>query len=188
MLNNFVKTYYDKDTILAYWATWDPRSRVLHDISRRPPDALAAPLRHAMLHSQRAFKRFGTWGGMHRLRLGHPFSAVPFIGKRYVFSDTAASGGGDSVNKTGHRFTAGSHQVTYGSSARHISDLSDLDCNYFVLLGGQDGWLGSDTYGDQLALWHRNETVQVPLRPSTARARSSHRIELKTAPARSRRP
>ena len=31
----------------------------------------------------------------------------------------------------------GANTVTYGSNARHISDMSDPDGNYFVLLGGQ---------------------------------------------------
>ena len=143
VLYNFVGNYYRKDTVSAYWATWNPRSFVLEDVSRCPPAALAASLRQAVRRSARAFKRFETWGDMHRLRLAHPFGYVPLFGGRYVLSDTAASGGSDSVYKTGHRFGAGRHQVTYGSSARHISDLSDLDHNYFVLLGGQDGWLGS---------------------------------------------
>lgn len=142
------------------------------------PAALAASLRMAVRRSARAFKRFGIWGGIHRLRLAHPFGYLPLFGGRHVLSDTAALGGSDSVYKTGHRVGAGRHQVTYESNARHVSDLSDLDHNYFILLGGQDGWLGSVTYGDQLPLWRRNTSIQVPLRPATARAQFPLRMEL----------
>jgi penicillin G amidase len=58
--------------------------------------------------------------------------------------------------------------------ARHISDLSDLDRNYFVLLGGQDGWLGSTTFLDQVALWQQGKYITLPLRPETARATYPH--------------
>jgi penicillin amidase len=178
VLHNFVENYYGDDAISTYWATWKPRSLVLEDLLCRPPAAIAASLRQALRQSARAFKRFGTWGAVHRLRLAHPFGYAPLFGGRYVLYDTAASGGSESVYKTGHRFGAGRHQVTYGSSARHISDLSDLDHNYFVLLGGQDGWLGSVTYSDHLPLWQRNKSIQVPLRPATARAQFAYRMEL----------
>jgi acyl-homoserine lactone acylase PvdQ len=44
-----------------------------------------------------------------------------------------------------------------------VLDLADPDANFFILAGGQDGWLGSSTYADQLDLW-RGAYVQLPLR------------------------
>jgi penicillin G amidase len=70
------------------------------------------------------------------------------------------------------------HRAGYGSNARHISDLSDMDRNWFVLLGGQDGWLNSSTFLDQVPLWLEGEYVEMPLRLETVRARFRHVTEL----------
>lgn len=178
VFRNFIQSFYGKDALSAYWATWQPRTLLLEDLRRSEPAAVASLLRRAMRRSARAFERFGNWGGMHRLRLVHPLGHVPIFGRRYVFSDTPAAGGSESIHKTSHRFGTKRHGAVYGSTARHVSDLSDPDRNGFVLLGGQDGWLGSANYADQLPLWRRGEYLQVPLRPAKARARFPHRIEL----------
>ena len=41
--------------------------------------------------------------------------------------------------------------------------MTDPDENYFVLLGGQDGWFNSTTILDQWELWRRGDYVRVPL-------------------------
>ena len=56
-------------------------------------------------------------------------------------------------------------RVTYGANARHVSDMSDPDANYFVLFGGQDGIMESPTSMDQLELWKKGEMIQLPLDP-----------------------
>lgn len=81
--------------------------------------------------------------------------------------------------KTAHGLSAKRHVVRFGANARHISDLSDLDRNWLVLLGGQDGWIGSSTFIDQYDLWRRRALVQLPLRPETVRRLFSHRMEIK---------
>ena len=80
--------------------------------------------------------------------------------------------------KTAHNTTAERHGVTYGSNARHISDMSDPDANWFVLLGGQDGWFNSSTMMDQWALWRSGDYVRVPLTPSEVRATFPHALAL----------
>lgn len=80
-----------------------------------------------------------------------------------------AAGDNDTLNKTGHGPVHG-RRVTYGACARHVSDLADPDANWFVLLGGQDGWLGSANAADQVPLWEAGEAKQVPLRPAAAHA------------------
>ena len=87
---------------------------------------------------------------------------------------TRRSGGNDTLNKTGHGPVHGRHRVTYGACARHVSDLADPDANWFVLLGGQDGWLGSANATDQVALWRAGEAIRVPLRAEAARAWPHH--------------
>ena len=121
---------------------------------------------------------FSGWGDMHRLRLAHPLSRVPLIGGRYRFVEEGVAGSSETVMKTAHNATAERHTVTYGSNARHISDLSDPDENYFVLLGGQDGWFNSTTMLDQWELWRRGEYVRVPLTPSGVHASFPHVLSL----------
>jgi penicillin amidase len=72
--------------------------------------------------------------------------------------------------KTGHGLVSGPHEVSFGSMARHVSDLSDPDANWFVLFGGQDGWLGSANFADQVPLWREGRSIRVPLRPATVAA------------------
>jgi penicillin amidase len=83
--------------------------------------------------------------------------------------------------KTAHNSTDERHFTRYGQQARFVADLADPDANYFVLLGGQDGWLGSSTALDQLSLWQGGDYIQVPLRPESVRARFARRLLLEPA-------
>jgi penicillin amidase len=179
---NFVRAFYSKDELNAYWATWAPRTFVREDLSQCGPDAITFALKQAIRHSVGAFERFGTWGEMHRLRLSHPFGLMPIFGRPYIYCDAPAAGGDESVLKSGHRFTANRHSAIFGSSARHVSDLSDPDANFFILAGGQDGWLGSSTYADQFGLWQRGGYIRIPLQPETIRTCFAHRLELLPQP------
>ena len=55
----------------------------------------------------------------------------------------------------------------YGAQARHVSDMSDLDSNWFVLLGGNDGWINAENFIDQAKLFQRGEMMHIPLRIET---------------------
>ncbi len=48
--------------------------------------------------------------------------------------------------------------------------MEDLDANEFVLLGGQDGWLGSANAADQVALWRAGRAITVPMRAESVAA------------------
>jgi penicillin amidase len=80
--------------------------------------------------------------------------------------------------KTAYGFTDKRHVARYGSTARHISDLSDPDRNYFVLLGGQDGWPNSTSFIDQVPGWREGRYFEMPLRVETARRRFPYKVEL----------
>jgi penicillin G amidase len=91
------------------------------------------------------------------------------IGRRFRTPDFPADGGSDTILKTAHAMTGRRHRAGLVSTARHVSDLSDLDDNWFVLLGGQDGWSGSTTTADQIPLWRTGKYIRVPLRPESVR-------------------
>jgi penicillin amidase len=110
------------------------------------------------------------WGAMHRLRLRHPAGNVPVLGRPYQFGDYPINGSTGTIHKSAHGVTNELHGTTFGANSRHVSDLSDPDANDFVLIGGQDGYLGSENYLDQWAMFQRGEFVRVPLREETARA------------------
>jgi len=133
-------------------------------------DATLRPLAIAAMDAATALlRRQGSWGKLHRMRIRHYFGMAPLVGWRYRFGAYGAAGGNDTLNKTGHGPVRGRHGVSYGASARFLADMADPDANRVVLLGGQDGWLGSDSFADQVPLWRRGDTVALPLRVETAR-------------------
>ncbi len=151
------------------------------DIGAAPATELASCLAAALTDAAARASAFADWGAMHRLRLGHPLSLLPVVGRRFRFADVPAGGSSDSLMKTAHATTMERHATRYGANARHISDLADADANYFVLLGGQDGWINSANFLDQLPLWLNGRYIQVPLRLASVRARFGVHVVLHPA-------
>ena len=135
---------------------------------------LSAALRDALGKSAEAFGQFANWGEMHRLGLSHALGNLPVIGGRYRFGEYPVGGSTDTLMKTSHSSTDERHFTRYGSQARHVSDLADPDANYFLILGGQDGWFASSTFVDQVPLWLEGRYIQVPMRPETVRRLHPH--------------
>jgi penicillin amidase len=52
--------------------------------------------------------------------------------------------------------------------------MADPDANWFTLWGGQDGWLGSAAFMDQVPLWREGRSIRVPLRADTVAAEFPH--------------
>jgi len=127
------------------------------DITALPAQILSAHVRHAIREAEPAFARWRNWGAIHRLRLVHPLGLVPGLRRRFRFGDWPWPGSGDTVMKAAHGPVQGPHTVGYGSNARYVFDLSDLDGNHLVLLGGQDGAPASAAFLDQVALFRRGE-------------------------------
>jgi penicillin amidase len=48
--------------------------------------------------------------------------------------------------------------------------MADPDANWFTLFGGQDGWLGSAAFADQVTLWRERRGIRLPLRPEMVAA------------------
>lgn len=122
------------------------------------------------------FEKYKTWGYMHQMRFGPPQAMLPIVGKRFVLDEFPLNGTSHTINKSSHQFTPEKHRIGYGSNSRHISDMSDKDANYFVLLGGQDGWTSSPHNNDQVTLWQMGEYFKFPLRVETIKREFTHRV------------
>ena len=166
----------DRRRLAPLRAIWSGR-RLLASEVLALPDAVLRPLALAAMDRAMALsRRHRSWGRVHRMRIRHYLGAAPLVGRRYRFGSYPAPGGNDTLNKTGHGPVRGVHDVSYGASARFLSDMAEPDASRVVLLGGQDGWLGSDTFHDQVPLWRRGETLCLPLRAETARAWPHHLV------------
>ncbi|HZB88886.1 MAG TPA: penicillin acylase family protein, partial [Terracidiphilus sp.] len=171
----------------AYDAVWMSQSLITEDLRAIPADRFKGAVAHALGPSAAKLERYGDWGKFHRIGLKHPLGRLPLIGRRYRMADFAAEGSNNTVHKTGHRLGTRPHQASFGSCARHISDLSDPDANLMVLLGGQDGWFGSENFNDQSALWQLGDYIRVPLRPEAVRMHHPHVTVLNPGAARNKR-
>ena len=148
------------------------------DIAAADEETLRAALTAGLGAAIDGLESFADWGDMHRLSLAHPLANVPLIGGRYEFAEAGVGGSSDTLMKTAHGTSAERHEVNYGSNARHISDMTDPDENYFVLLGGQDGWFNSTTVLDQWDLWRQGDYVRVPLTLAGIRKSFPHTLSL----------
>jgi penicillin amidase len=164
-----------------YSAVWHGRRLLARELDALPPEQLSAAVQQAFAAARPIFIRLRHWGEAHRLRLAHPLGALPAIGRRFRYVDWPWPGSSDTVFKSAHGLVTGRHAVAYGSNARYLFDMSDLDGNHLVLLGGQDGVPGSAAFLDQAELFRRGEYVTVPLDPATARASFPHRTVLQPA-------
>ncbi len=111
------------------------------------------------------FQANPTWGDLHKLRVQHWIGNVPVIGSGYIFDEFPVSGSDSTIFKTSATLTNEVHSSRFGANSRHISDLKDPDQNFFVLMGGQDGFIGSAQYLDQVPIWKKGELINVSLNP-----------------------
>jgi len=128
------------------------------------------------------FQRWQNWGDKHRLRAMHNLGWIPLVGEKLIFADLPASGSRETVMKTNHDMELDRDVTTYGSQSRHVSIMDHPDNNYFVLFGGNDGWIGSENFADQVDLWQKAEYIKLPLMVDAARARSTTQMVLTPRP------
>ena len=143
---------------------WNYLVRYLpQDLSARPEPDRRTLIKAALDAAAAASARYGTWGDIHRVRLGHALAGVPVVGRFFVLDHYAVGGSRNTIMKTAHGLVNGRHDVTFGSQSRQLCDMSDPDRSEFVLLGGEDGWLGSANFADQVELWRQGRTITMPL-------------------------
>ena len=174
----FYALLYGEDDGAAFASVGRRTALLGDDIAAADEETLRAALAAGLDAAADGLDSFANWGEMHRLSLAHPLSNVPLIGGRYAFAEAGVGGSSETLMKTAHQASGERHSVNYGSNARHISDMTDADENYFVLLGGQDGWFNSTTILDQWELWRRGEYVRVPLTLAEVRAGFPHTLAL----------
>ncbi len=155
---------------------------LIPDLEALPPAPRARLLRHVLRKTARRARRHAVWGDMHRLEAAHWLGRLPALGKAFRLARFPVGGSRETPMKTAHGLVATPHDAVYGSQARHISDLSDPDENYFVLFGGQDGWFGSANFADQISLWRRGNYIRMPLREESIAAEFPLLMELEPAP------
>lgn len=136
------------------------------DVARLSPHDRREALEGALAAAGPVAERGTVWGDLHRLRIGHVLAAAPVLGSRYVLDTVPVSGGRETVLKTAHPTTDRPHLTMFGAQARHLSDMADPDANRFVLLGGQDGWIGSASFADQAVPFLEGAAITVPLSPA----------------------
>jgi penicillin G amidase len=143
---------------------------LMPDLRAHDPQRRQALLRSSAEATALDAARYPTWGDMHRLRLAHSLARLPLARGAFIVANLPVGGSRQTPMKMAHGLVNGRHAATFGSMARHISDMSDLDNNWFTLLGGNDGWLGSANFCDHLALWQERRSIRMPLRLETVAA------------------
>ena len=169
----------DLPDLLGQWSYLS--TYLMSDLAALPEAERHQLLRTTAGRASRAARRYRYWGDMHRLRIGHTLARLPVIGRLFVVADLPVGGSRQTPMKMAHGFVNRRHAASFGQMARHISDMSDPDANWFVILGGNDGWLGSENYADQIDLWREGRYIRMPLRPETVRAEFP--IEMRLRPA-----
>ena len=154
------------------------KALLIEDLKKADPGVVSGILQTALGRAATRLGEFANWGDMHRLAISHPIGFLPVVGGRYRFADYPAGGSSHSIMKTAHATTDERHNTRFGSNARHVSDMSDLDENYFVLLGGQDGWFNSANFLDQVPYWLSGTYVKVPMRLETVRKTFDRKTQL----------
>jgi penicillin amidase len=175
----YLESGYGK-ALTGYLLASEAFYRVLEEeLTREPGPKLLDALGDGVEKAYRLWRRYPTWGILHRLRPAHPLRLLPLVGRLFVLGDAGADGSSQTVHKTAHPATGRPHAVTYGAVARHISDLSDPDANWFAMLGGQDGWLLSENSLDLWDKWKKREYVRIPLTEAGVTAAFPHALELR---------
>jgi penicillin G amidase len=85
------------------------------------------------------------------------------LGRFFKYDSFPVGSSRETPMKTAHGLVNDEHGAFYGSQSRHISDLGDPDANWFLVFGGQDGWMGSENFDDQVPLWRERRYIRLPL-------------------------
>ncbi len=164
LIQEYYTKIYDEDFARSLLSSEHANRFLGQDLRTESNENIKSILQQAIKKAIKDSRKYKNWGEMHRLNVGHILGRVPIIGGRYRFGNYPAAGSYNSAMKTAHEIINKKHDTFYGANSRFVAMMRDMDENYFVLLGGQDGWLGSENFVDQVPLWLKGEYIQIPLR------------------------
>jgi penicillin amidase len=147
-------------------------SKIAPDFAREDIEAGEITEEQIVRALEFAARDFGdgkTWGDLHTIKLSHPIGLAPIIGEPYRFGEVPAPGTSGTLYKTAHGVTNKKHASSFGANARFVTDMGSPDENYFVLWGGQDGWLGSENFLDQVEMWRSGKYIRIPITEDAVR-------------------
>ena len=150
------KTHLEND----YW-----KEILIHWIPTKKPQDIYLIVKDSFFDLNKTVLAYPTWGDFTVQAQETILGRIPVIGAKFNLKAYPARGESDTLEKKGRMLSQKKSKIYYGSSARHISDMSDPDENYFVLNGGQDSWLMNKNLADQTALWVKGKYIKIPLRP-----------------------
>lgn len=159
----FTLRYKDEDLVNSAIGDsfWEEALKILIDKNNLP--RISELINESLDEALEKRTEFRNWGEFRVTPVQHVLGNIPILGSRYRHESIPASGTGNTVYKRATKNTAEKAKVFYGQNARHISDLSDLNENYFILFGGNDGWINSPNYRDQIKLWKEKKLIKFPL-------------------------
>ncbi|MEM7059123.1 MAG: penicillin acylase family protein [Pseudomonadota bacterium] len=162
----------------VYKQTGRARRTVLDDMANLDEAGWLAALGTAVPLAGDIAGKGQRWGDIHQIKVGHILNNVPVLGGRYLERQIPVPGANATIFKTSAERTNDLNTANFGAQARHISDLADPDANYFILFGGQDGWIGSPAFTDQVDRWLKGGFIQLPLEPEALRRTNPHVVRL----------
>jgi penicillin amidase len=169
LLYHLVPAVYGADSPDGLPSAYSGLNHLVHwllpDLKQLPDGRRRAILRAALDAAEHDSQRFVDWGEMHRLPIQHWLANLPLVGGFFRYADYPVGGSRETIMKTAHGLVDDVNAATYGSQARFLTDMGDPDSSQFVLIGGNDGWLGSANALDQVPLWLNGDYIRIPLTP-----------------------
>lgn len=159
---------FDEAEQAWWWSSTHLVPQVKAALAQRAPTEIAQLLRNSLREAAETIPDEQVWGDIHRVDVQYILGRVPLLGGSYRYDDRPIAGGMETVAKASGPLDAERHAVTFGSQSRHLSDLSDENENYFILFGGQDGFLNAQNFTDQVDAWANGDYIRVPLDPAIA--------------------
>lgn len=162
---SFAKKVYkkeglDKTDIQALFQNLNWKKNVIEKYQRYKASDKRKILARTLKNNQS--KRPKKWGRVHKMKVVHPLSRVPIVGGSYRYYRAGYPGSSNTVFKAAHSYGKSNYDVNFGANLRVFFDLSDENENYAVMLGGQDGYLGSKNFFDQTEKWVNGEYIKIP--------------------------